>query len=185
MSSRNFSQKTNEIICFSILTTQKYVHTWNLKSKFKFQVFPSRQDRKTNLFICFLGEVMARQFCFEIFWPLGGCLHARGQNFYQSLQKKIPWGSGGITSFSWGPAAPFVAPLPPHPRVCPFVPTSVPGSPNFGGPWRGHTPDSRRWRWGTIISPEKQDKNIKNQCWTSWLASTWREYSNTNITLLF
>ena len=28
------------------------------------------QDRKTNLFVCFLGEVLARQFCFEIYWPL-------------------------------------------------------------------------------------------------------------------
>ena len=40
--------------------------TWNLKSKFKFQLFPSR--RKTNLSVWFLGEVMARQFCFEIYW---------------------------------------------------------------------------------------------------------------------
>ena len=37
---------------------------------FKFQAFPSRQDRKTNLFVCFLGEVTARHFCFEIYWPL-------------------------------------------------------------------------------------------------------------------
>ena len=38
--------------------------------KFKLQVFPSRQDRKTNLFVCFIGEVTAGQFCFEIYWPL-------------------------------------------------------------------------------------------------------------------
>ena len=46
-------------------------NTWNLKSKFKFQVFPSCQDRKTNSSVRFLGEVTARQFCFEIYWPLG------------------------------------------------------------------------------------------------------------------
>ena len=45
-------------------------NTWNLKSKFKFQVFPCLQDRKTNSSICFFGEFMARQFCFEIYWPL-------------------------------------------------------------------------------------------------------------------
>ena len=46
-------------------------NTWNFKWKFKFQVFPSRQDRKKNRsFVCFLGEVTAQQFCFEIYWPL-------------------------------------------------------------------------------------------------------------------
>ena len=65
MLSHNLSQKTNEWIYFSILTTRKY-----LKLEFQFQVFPSRQDRKTNLSVCFLGEVTARQFCFEIYWPL-------------------------------------------------------------------------------------------------------------------
>ena len=33
-------------------------------------VFPSHQDRKTNSFIHFLGEVTVQQFCFEIYWPL-------------------------------------------------------------------------------------------------------------------
>ena len=28
-----------------------------MKLKFKFQVLPSRQDKKTNLSVCFLGEV--------------------------------------------------------------------------------------------------------------------------------
>ena len=42
-----------------------------LKSKFKFQVFPDCQDRKTNSSVCFLGEVTTRQFYFEIYWPLG------------------------------------------------------------------------------------------------------------------
>ena len=42
--------KTNGWICFSILN--------------------SSQDRKTNLFVCFLGESVAQQFCFEIYWPL-------------------------------------------------------------------------------------------------------------------
>ena len=39
-------------------------------SKFKFQVFPSNQERKTNLSVCFLGEVKAGQFLFEIYRPL-------------------------------------------------------------------------------------------------------------------
>ena len=30
-------------------------------------VFLSHQNRKSNSFVCFLGEVMARQFCFEIY----------------------------------------------------------------------------------------------------------------------
>ena len=37
---------------------------------FKFQVFPSHQDRKKNRLVCFLGEVMAQQFYFDICWPL-------------------------------------------------------------------------------------------------------------------
>ena len=38
-----------------------------LKSKFKFQVFRDCQDRKTNSSVCFLGEVTALQFFFEIY----------------------------------------------------------------------------------------------------------------------
>ena len=38
-----------------------------VKFDFKCQVFPSHQDRKTNSSVCFLGEVMAQQFCFEIY----------------------------------------------------------------------------------------------------------------------
>ena len=45
-----FSKKTNEQICFPILTTVL--------------------DRKTNSFVHFLGESAALQFCFEIYWPL-------------------------------------------------------------------------------------------------------------------
>ena len=45
-------------------------NTWNLNFDFKFEVYPSHQDRKTNSTVCFLGEVMARQFFFEIYWPL-------------------------------------------------------------------------------------------------------------------
>ena len=45
-------------------------NTWNLNFDFKFQVFPSHPDRKTNSSVYFLGEVSARQFCFKIYWPL-------------------------------------------------------------------------------------------------------------------
>ena len=44
--------------------TQKY-----LKLEFRFW-FPSRQDRKTNSFVCFSGEITAWQFCFEIYFPM-------------------------------------------------------------------------------------------------------------------
>ena len=37
-------------------------NTWNLKSKFKFQVFPSRQDRKTHLFICLWEKFQLNNF---------------------------------------------------------------------------------------------------------------------------
>ena len=45
----------------------KKTETNVLKSKFKFQVFPDSHDRKTNLSVRFLGEVMAQQFCFEVY----------------------------------------------------------------------------------------------------------------------
>ena len=54
LSSHNFS-KTNEFVFLSWWLK----NTWNLKSKFKFQVFASLQDRKTN-WTPFLGEVTAR-----------------------------------------------------------------------------------------------------------------------------
>jgi hypothetical protein len=41
-----------------------------MKLEFGFQVFSSCQDRKTNSFVPFLGEVMAQQFCFEIYCHL-------------------------------------------------------------------------------------------------------------------
>ena len=48
---------------------------WNLN--FKFQLFPSLQDRKTNLSNGFLGEVMAQQFCFGIYWSLAQTISIR------------------------------------------------------------------------------------------------------------
>ena len=44
LSSRNFSQKTNERICFSILTTRKY-----LKLEFRFQVGSCSMAVRNNL----------------------------------------------------------------------------------------------------------------------------------------
>ena len=49
-SSQNFFQKTNQRICFSILTTY--------------------QDRKTNSMVRFLEEVLAGKFVFDFYWPL-------------------------------------------------------------------------------------------------------------------
>ena len=51
-----------------------------------FQVFRSCQDRKANLSVCFLGEVTARQFCFEIFFFNSGSLwHEEVHFVYISL----------------------------------------------------------------------------------------------------
>ena len=46
--------------------------SWRLGNtrNFRFQVFPSRQDRKINLCIRFLGEVTAQQFSFAIYWRI-------------------------------------------------------------------------------------------------------------------
>ena len=50
---------TNKRICFFYPDSPNF--------NFKFQICPDCQDRKTNLSVRFLGEVMARQFCFEIY----------------------------------------------------------------------------------------------------------------------
>ena len=63
----NFSKKRKDE---SLFLSWRLGNTWNLNFDFKFQVFRSHQDRKTNLSIWFLGEVTAWQFCFEIYWPL-------------------------------------------------------------------------------------------------------------------
>ena len=76
LSSCNFSQKWSNDF-FSIYET--------LTSKFKFQVFSDCQVGKTNSFVCFMGEVTARQFCFEIYWPLI-------LNFPAILLKHPTWG---------------------------------------------------------------------------------------------
>ena len=52
-------QKTNERICFSILTTQKYL---KLEIEIQFRVFLSCQDRKTNSFVCFLEKFRLNNF---------------------------------------------------------------------------------------------------------------------------
>ena len=47
----------------------RILETWNSNSNFKY--FWVVRIEKTNLFVCFLGgEVMARQFCFKIYWLL-------------------------------------------------------------------------------------------------------------------
>ena len=71
------------------MTTLKY-----LESKFKFQVFRSHQDRKTNSFISFLGEVTARQFCFEIYFALvksNFLAHFLGELKISKRRCKIKW----------------------------------------------------------------------------------------------
>ena len=41
------------------------------------------QDRKTNSFVCFLGEFAAQQFCFEIYWPLDNCNKIKKTKFWR------------------------------------------------------------------------------------------------------
>ena len=38
-------------------------------------LFLNCQDRETNSFVCFLGEVTTRQFYFKIYWPLLGSIN--------------------------------------------------------------------------------------------------------------
>ena len=72
----------------------------NAIGQFKFQVFPSPQDRKTNLSICFLGEVTARQFCSEIYWPL--CIFLL--KIWQTLAKtsEFKFWSGTLNGMNFG-----------------------------------------------------------------------------------
>ena len=50
-----------------VFLSSRLGNTCNLNFDFKFQVLPSCQDKKTNSFVRFLGEVMTRQFCFKIY----------------------------------------------------------------------------------------------------------------------
>ena len=59
-------KRTNQFVFLS----WRLGNIWNLNFNFKFQVYPGHQDRKTNSFVCFLGKVIAPQFCLEIYWPL-------------------------------------------------------------------------------------------------------------------
>ena len=67
LSSQNFYQKNIQINLF--LLSWRSGNTWNLIFDFKFQLLPDCQNRKTNSFVFVFGEVLARQFCFEIYWP--------------------------------------------------------------------------------------------------------------------
>ena len=65
--SQNFSQKTNEKL-------QGFL-PWEVGQKF------------LQFFVCFLGEAVARQFCFEINWPLIATYLCRGRipRMYRNL----------------------------------------------------------------------------------------------------
>ena len=91
------SRKQN---CWAITSTKKWTaefvflswrlgNTWNLNFDFKFQIFPSRQDRKKNSFFHFLREVTVRQFCFEIYWPLNLRNYLEFRPMIQKLDKII------------------------------------------------------------------------------------------------
>ena len=65
--------------------------------KLEFQ--SSRQDRKTNSFVRFLGEVMARQCCFEIYWPLVETIVRRHIHFEIQKSANRIWSQD--FSFCW------------------------------------------------------------------------------------
>ena len=54
------NKQTNEFV----FRSWQLRNTCNLNFDLKFQVFRTRQDRKTNLLVHFLGEVTAQPFCF-------------------------------------------------------------------------------------------------------------------------
>ena len=55
--------------CRAVNSPKKWTNKFlflSLNFDFKFQVFLSRKSRRKNLFVPFLGEVLARQFCFDL-----------------------------------------------------------------------------------------------------------------------
>ena len=79
--SQNFSQKTNKKL-------QGFL-PWEVGQKF------------LQSFVCFLGEVLARQFCFEINWPLGTLIESwdvrinilltGSNNQFRNYKSKFSW----------------------------------------------------------------------------------------------
>ena len=61
----NFSQKTNKRICFYVLTVRKYLK-FEMENQVSSTSGPSAQKKQINLFVCFLGEVTARQFSTDL-----------------------------------------------------------------------------------------------------------------------
>ena len=57
------SPKNKRMNLFFYPDDSEILETWNPNSSIS-------EDRKIDSFVCFLGEVSAQQFCFEIYWPL-------------------------------------------------------------------------------------------------------------------
>ena len=66
----NISLRLNNAISYHVFTGFMELLKVNRSQKIRFSILTTVQDRKTNSFVCFLGESAALQFCFEIFWPL-------------------------------------------------------------------------------------------------------------------
>ena len=62
------SPKNKRMNLFFYPDDSELLKTWNRNSSFKY-FWAFRIEKQICLFI-FLGEVMARQFCLEIYWPL-------------------------------------------------------------------------------------------------------------------
>ena len=62
------SSKTERTNLFFYPDGPESPETWDFD--FKFQVFPDRQERKTNSSVCFWKKFFFVNFAFEIYWPL-------------------------------------------------------------------------------------------------------------------
>ena len=88
------SSKNERTNLFFYPDSPEILETWT--SRFKFQVFPDCQDRKTNSSVRFWKKLRLDKFCFEICWPL-----ARMGYFlltYFVLSMKFPSGILNIRS---------------------------------------------------------------------------------------
>ena len=66
-----------------------------------FKVLPSCQDTKTNSFVGFFGEVTARQFCFEIYWPLAFQLGWAKQKSRKKENFSLCFGAAALVILPW------------------------------------------------------------------------------------
>ena len=69
---------------FFYLDDSEILETWNRNSSFKY-FWVIRIEKQICLFVCFLKEVMDRQFCFEIYWPLATFMYIHWLILYSNI----------------------------------------------------------------------------------------------------